>query len=111
MLFCFFCLDGNEESSSKSEDSWDEENLEEMEVLSTLNSFRNKTNDQCVDIFNFIRHENLVNFLQTLFYKHLEGVPLLIWFLQVFFSKVKDGKKQFLLKLQFKMYYLHICNR
>ncbi|VDM91328.1 unnamed protein product, partial [Litomosoides sigmodontis] len=50
----------NEESSSKSEDSWDEENLEEMEVLAALNSFRNETTDPCVDIFNFIRHENLI---------------------------------------------------
>ncbi|EJW75457.1 hypothetical protein WUBG_13635, partial [Wuchereria bancrofti] len=52
----------NEENLSKSEDSWDEENLEEMEVLSTLNSFRTKTHAQCSDIFNSIRQENLVNF-------------------------------------------------
>ncbi|KAL3981582.1 hypothetical protein ACH3XW_43670 [Acanthocheilonema viteae] len=50
----------NEESFSKSDDSWDEENLEEMEVLATLNSFRNKTHAQCPDIFNFIRQENLI---------------------------------------------------
>ncbi|VDN91007.1 unnamed protein product [Brugia pahangi] len=50
----------NEENLSKSEDSWDEENLEEMEVLSTLNSFRTKTHAQCSDIFNFIRQENLI---------------------------------------------------
>uniref|UniRef100_A0A0R3S7H1 Ral GTPase-activating protein subunit alpha-2 n=1 Tax=Elaeophora elaphi TaxID=1147741 RepID=A0A0R3S7H1_9BILA len=52
--------DKNEESLSKSEDSWDEENLEEMEVLSTLNSFRNKSHTACPDIFNFIRQENLI---------------------------------------------------
>uniref|UniRef100_A0AAF5Q3J8 Uncharacterized protein n=1 Tax=Wuchereria bancrofti TaxID=6293 RepID=A0AAF5Q3J8_WUCBA len=50
----------NEENLSKSEDSWDEENLEEMEVLSTLNSFRTKTHAQCSDIFNSIRQENLI---------------------------------------------------
>ncbi|VDP15056.1 unnamed protein product [Onchocerca flexuosa] len=50
----------NEEISSKSEDSWDEENLVEMEVLSILNSFRNKTHAQSPDIFNFIREENLI---------------------------------------------------
>ncbi|KAM3726683.1 Glycerophosphocholine phosphodiesterase GPCPD1 [Dirofilaria immitis] len=50
----------SEEILSKSEDSWDEENLEEMEVLSALNSFRNKTHAQCPNIFNFIRQENLI---------------------------------------------------
>uniref|UniRef100_A0A915Q4R0 Tetraspanin n=1 Tax=Setaria digitata TaxID=48799 RepID=A0A915Q4R0_9BILA len=52
--------DKNEEIISKSENNWDQGNLEELEVLSTLNSLRNKTHTQCPDIFNFIRQENLI---------------------------------------------------